>query len=279
VARGLTMAEDRSGAFSAGSVPEAYARYLAPQVFVPWGRELLARAAPRAGASVLDVACGPGSVTRLAAAAVGPGGHVVGCDISAPMLAVARAFETEPGAAPIEYVEGSAMSLHAADESFDVVLCQQGLQFFPDRQGAVSEFARVLARDGAAVASVWAAERPLAMFGAIGDTLAEFAVSEPFPRAFDSGSYTLETGELRDLFEAAGFDAVAVELVELECAWESPADATATIAGTPFGPLFATLEPERQAAIRARFAERIGARGPGQVTVAMTAHIVSGTAA
>ena len=68
------MSEGRSAGFTAGSVPEAYDRFMAPQLFEPWARELMGRAKLRSGSSVLDVASGPGTVGRLAAAVVGPAG-------------------------------------------------------------------------------------------------------------------------------------------------------------------------------------------------------------
>jgi SAM-dependent methyltransferase len=102
---------------------------------------------------VLDVACGTGIVARRAAAR---GARVVGVDRNAQMLAVARA--TAPA---IEWIEADASALPLADDAFDHVLCQQGLQFMPDPAAAVAEMRRVLAPGGRLALSVW---RPCAAY-------------------------------------------------------------------------------------------------------------------
>jgi len=106
---------------------------------------------------VLDVACGPGTVARLAAVRVGPSGQVTACDLSPAMLAVAEAKASLADAAPITYRQCPADELAVADQAFDVALCQQGLQFFPDRVAALSEMRRALQPGGRAGVSVWCA--------------------------------------------------------------------------------------------------------------------------
>jgi ubiquinone/menaquinone biosynthesis C-methylase UbiE len=96
---------------------------------------------------VLDVACGTGIVARLAADRVSPGGSVTGLDLNPGMLSVARSFSPTLDVG-LEWREGSAMALPFANASFNVVLCQQGLQFFPDRLAALREMHRVLAPNG-----------------------------------------------------------------------------------------------------------------------------------
>ena len=71
------------------------------------------------------------------------------------------------------------------------MLCQHGLQFFPEKQAALLEMRRVARPGGIAVVSTWAAERPLGLFAPIGEALAELGVAEPYPRAFDADSYCL----------------------------------------------------------------------------------------
>ena len=132
---------------------EAYERYLVPIFFEPWADRLLASADVRPGEQVLDVACGTGSVARRAAGRVGPSGTVTGLDLNEGMLAVAR---RAAGAAhpAIEWRQGDAAELPFADGSFDVILCQQAVQFFPDRTRALREMRRVLRRSGRAAFSV-----------------------------------------------------------------------------------------------------------------------------
>jgi ubiquinone/menaquinone biosynthesis C-methylase UbiE len=138
----------------AGNAAQVYERELVPAVFGPWGPRVVELAALRRGLRVLDVACGTGLVARLAAEAVGADGHVTALDLNPAMLAFASELPAAEGAA-IEWVKGDAQALPFAEASFDVVCCQLGLQFFPDREGAVGEMRRVLVPGGRAVVMVW----------------------------------------------------------------------------------------------------------------------------
>ena len=124
-----------------GSAPELYERYLVPAITRIWASDLIDRAGPKPGKSLLDVACGTGVVARLAAERMRTG-RVVGLDLNEGMLAVARSVPIT--GAPIEWREGSALSLPFENRSFDLVLCQLGVQFFPDRSLALREMKRVL---------------------------------------------------------------------------------------------------------------------------------------
>lgn len=145
-----------------GGLPpaDAFDAFFGPALFVPGARSLLQRADPRPGERVLDLACGTGTLARHVAPAVGPGGAVVAVDINPGMLSVARA-KPAPGSgggdrgARIDWMLGSALALAFDDGSFDLVLCQQGLQFFPDRVGALREVRRVLRPGGRIALNVW----------------------------------------------------------------------------------------------------------------------------
>ena len=137
-----------------GSAPELYERYLVPAITSLWAADLLERVRPKPGDAVIDIACGTGVVTRLAATRMAKG-RLVGLDFNAGMLAVARTIPNE--GVPIEWIEGSALSLPFGDRSFDLVLCQLGLQFFPDRPLALREMYRVLAKSGRVALSVYSA--------------------------------------------------------------------------------------------------------------------------
>jgi len=143
--------------FTNPSVPKAYEEFFVPRLFEPWAELLLDEAKLKKGQAIIDVATGPGTVARLAAPTLGPKGRIVATDISRLMLDIARAKRALTGAAPIEYVESPAAPLSAPTGAFDVVLCQQGLQFFPDRPAALREMKRVLKPGGYAVIAVWAA--------------------------------------------------------------------------------------------------------------------------
>jgi ubiquinone/menaquinone biosynthesis C-methylase UbiE len=123
---------------------------MVPAIFDAWVPAFLDLAAPEPGERMLDLACGTGVVARQAVSRVGSGGRLVGLDFNAGMLARARA--SEPA---VEWQEGNAMALPFADDTFDVVVCQQALQFFPDAGKALEEVRRVLAPAGRFVAAVW----------------------------------------------------------------------------------------------------------------------------
>jgi SAM-dependent methyltransferase len=248
---------DRSRAFAPVSVPEAYERYMSAQIFEPWARELVRRADVQPGAAVLDVATGPGSVARIAAAAAGPDGSVVAGDISPAMLSVAGARAPEPDAAPISLLECPADRIEAADGSFDRVLCQQGFQFFPDRPAALREFHRVLRTGGSVAIAVWAAERPLGLFGPLTETIRDHGLPEPFPGAFDPGGYAISCGELVAQLTAAGLERATAATVELECRWEDGGDVARATAGTPFGPAIAALDELSRARLMGALYERL----------------------
>jgi ubiquinone/menaquinone biosynthesis C-methylase UbiE len=128
-----------------GTAPENYQRYFVPVIAQPLAETLIGRADLQAGDRVVDIACGTGVVARLAAERVGPTGAVAGVDLNPGMLAVAR---TVPAPGPLAWHEASADSLPFEDESQDVVLCQMGLQFFPDKIAALTEARRVLTSGG-----------------------------------------------------------------------------------------------------------------------------------
>ncbi|WP_397475004.1 class I SAM-dependent methyltransferase [Pusillimonas sp.] len=133
---------------------EVYERYLSRAIADPWTRVLLELASPQPGERVLDLACGTGSVARQVAPMVGVSGQVVALDINAEMLEVGRA-QPAPAGASILWQEGNAIRLELPADAFDLVLCQQRLQFFADRELSAREMRRVLRSGGSAVISVW----------------------------------------------------------------------------------------------------------------------------
>jgi SAM-dependent methyltransferase len=273
------VAAGRSHAFVELSVPEAYERFMSSQLFEPWARELVRRAAPRPGGSALDVATGPGTVARLIASEIGDAGSCVASDISPAMLALAAAKPAGTGSAPIEYLECSATALACADESFEVVLCQQGLQFMPDRLAAMREIHRVLVPGGVACVSTWAAERPLGLFGPMADAMRGSGIDEPYPHAFDGASYVIAASDLHTLLTTAGFGDIRIETVELDCIWHPASEAVAAIAGTPYGPLVASLPAEHRERVLGTLRDRLGGGGDGELVVRTASNIARATKA
>ena len=238
-----------------GASAEAYERYAVPSWSRPLAEQLVALAAPRDGERVVDVACGTGIVARLAARGVGKRGNVAGVDLNDGMLDVARA----QGAA-IDWRQGDAEALPLADEAFDLVLCQQGLQFFPRRGAALAEMHRVLAPGGRLALSVM---RPIvhnAGWGALADALARHAGPEagammraPFP--------DWDAAELRELVTSAGFHDVRVRIVVASARYPSPEELVRwEAASSPLAGPLSALSAETRDALVADVADAIADR-------------------
>ena len=184
-----------------------YEQYLGPAISHPWTRVLLEYAAPQPGERALDVACGTGSVARHVAPMVGADGKVVALDVNPDMLAVARALPAPPGAT-IEWLGGNAIRLDLADESFDLVLCQQGLQFFPDRAASLREMRRVLVEGGRFAISVWQALHRHPVYEALLEATARYL---GVTIASVELSFSLShADELRALLGEAGFQSIEI---------------------------------------------------------------------
>ena len=231
-----------------GNIPDNYERYLVPSIFASWARDLVNLAKLRAGERVLDVACGTGIVARIAARTLGSGNNIVGLDLSGPMLSAARAVAADENTS-IEWREGSAVELPLADATFEVVFCQQGLQFFPDRAKALSEMHRVLAPGGRLVLSVWRGIDKSPGFAALADALTRHISSE-VGTLMTSGPFGLnDTQQLHGLIAAAGFNQITIHPAAKVLRFPSPKEFVLRyVAGSALsGPLSAASEAGRAA--------------------------------
>jgi ubiquinone/menaquinone biosynthesis C-methylase UbiE len=230
-----------------GSAAELYQRYLVPAITTKWAEDLVDRAQLRPGEAVLDVACGTGVVARLAAKKVG-GGQVTGLDLNPGMLAVARSVPSE--GAPITWIEGSALDLPFPLDSFDVVLCQLGLQFFPDHQKGLREMRRVLRNSGRVALSVYSPiERTP---GANAFVLALDEVLGESSSRIKRGEHSfVAPAQLEALLNDAGFGAVNVQTVTQTIAFPSVFDYVRfQLLATPMTALLKDkTEPDRQAVV------------------------------
>jgi SAM-dependent methyltransferase len=198
------------------SPAQAYHDFLGPAIFRPWAAVLLAIAAPREGERVLDLACGTGIVAEEAAPSVGPQGRVIGVDSNPDMLAVAR----QNGRGSVDYVEASADELPFPDGSFDLVVCQQGLQFFKQKEQAIREMRRTLAAGGRAVVAVWQGLDQHPVFRAIFEAEARQlgAEVERLARPFSFGS----GDALRTLLRGGGFQSVELTVETRDVTFNDP---------------------------------------------------------
>lgn len=149
-----------SYAMSQSTFPEMYERHLVGPLFRPWAELTLDEMMPAPGDRILDIACGTGIVARVARERLGGAGTIVGVDVSADMLAVARAVA--PG---IDWREGNANALPLGEgERFEVVVCQQGFQFFPDKPAAAAQMRRALAERGRLAVATWRSDDEIPFF-------------------------------------------------------------------------------------------------------------------
>jgi ubiquinone/menaquinone biosynthesis C-methylase UbiE len=214
--------QDWGDAFASSSTSDMrfYDEIMVPRMFDPWAELLLDEMKLQRGQAVLDVACGPGTVTRHAAHRVGPSGRVTGCDLSPAMLDLARSKSSIGVSAPIEYTQCPADALEVPDDAFDVVTCQQGLQFFPDRPAALGEMRRALRPGGRVGIAIWCAIEDCPPFAALEEALAR-VLGDETAEAYESGPWGFsDSDSLVRLVEDAGFTNVEVRRHELPLVFE-----------------------------------------------------------
>ncbi|MFU2210185.1 methyltransferase domain-containing protein [Solidesulfovibrio sp. C21] len=193
------------------SGPEAYERYIVPAWMGRWAEALVAAGAVGAGDRVLDVACGTGVVARKAARLVGPKGRLTGVDFNEDMVRAAKRFADQEGLSGIEWHCGDVLGLPGDKPEYDVVLCQQGVQFFPDRPAALKAMRAALVPGGRLVLSCWRAVARIPLFAVLADVLEGYF--GPAMRAgFQASSSLSDREDLRALLQEAGFNDIRVRL-------------------------------------------------------------------
>lgn len=209
----------------------AYEAVFVPAMLDPLARITIKQIEVRRGERLLDLACGTGIVARHVAPLLGEDGTIVAVDVSPEMLAKARSLPT-PAGARIEWREGDATNLDLPDGTFDIVICQQGLQYLSDPAAGVAECRRTLTDRGRVAFSTWRSLEHAPLFKdmcevearhleKLGVTYEELAA----PFLMDSAD------ELRKLFETAGFRQVAVTEVPMEARFPSAANFVKDVEG------------------------------------------------
>lgn len=202
-----------------GSAPENYDKYFVPAIGGPLAEDLVALASIRPGERVLDVACGTGVVTRLAADRVGRSGAVAGLDLNPGMLSVARTRASNGHA--IDWYETSAEAMPLPDASFDVALCQMGLQFMPDKVQALKEMRRVVGPKGRVVLNFPGPAPEL--FAIFADGLARHINAKS--RGFVEVVFSLHDADtLHDLVTRAGFARIQIKTATRALELPAPED-------------------------------------------------------
>jgi ubiquinone/menaquinone biosynthesis C-methylase UbiE len=257
-----------------GTGPANYEEFLVPAMFAPFAETLVAQAGIEEGSHVLDVACGTGAASRAAARRAGASGSVTGLDLGEPTLAVARSRPREEGAAPITFKQSDAAALDVESDAFDVAICQQGLQFFPDRPAALAEMRRALKPGGRLAIATWT-DMEGNPFGAVVAALERHLSSDA--ASVLASPFALSADELERLIADAGFSEVEVRQEEQECTFAaSPGEfGPRAIACGPLAPAFAQAPEEAQRAVAQDAGERLAphATDDGGIRMPMVSNV------
>jgi ubiquinone/menaquinone biosynthesis C-methylase UbiE len=216
-------------------------------------RRMLEAAALKPGDRVLELACGPGGLGIAAAERVGAEGEVVLSDIAPQMTAIADRRAEARGLGNVSTIELDVEQIDQPDDSYDVVLCREGIMLVPDHQGAAAEIGRVMRPGGRAVVSVWGPREQNPWLGAMLDAVGA-QLGGTFPPPGVPGPFALDSRDkLLAVLSGAGFD--DIEIAEVDVPWTGASFdqwwlVTADLAG-PLAKVFEAQPPDAIDAIRA----------------------------
>lgn len=213
---------DNDRAF-AGSIPALYDQYLGPLLFAPYAADLAARAAALGPERILETAAGTGILTAALAEAL-PEAQIVATDLNQAMLDVAGGAR-----AGIDFRQADAQALPFADAAFDLVICQFGVMFFPDRIAAYAEARRMLRPGGAFLFNAWDRVEKNPVTAAIVDLLPKDPPS--FFARIPFGYH--DPARIEADLRAVGFTGIAIETLALTSRVDARAAATGLCQGTP----------------------------------------------
>ena len=262
----------------AGSIPENYDRRMVPLIFEPYAGDLARRAAALSPGAVLEVAAGTGVVTRSLAPKLGPDARYVVTDLNQPMLDYAAS--RQPADSRITWRQADALALPFGDATFDLVCCQFGAMFFPDRPAAYREARRVLKPGGCFLFSVWDRIEENEFADDVTKALARIFPQDP-PRFLARTPHGYHDRALieRDLGEA-GFSRVAIETRAERSRAASPrVPAVAYCQGTVLRTEIEARAAGKLEAATDHAASAIAARhGQGPIAAKIQAHIITAAA-
>lgn len=250
-------------------MPEIYDRCLGPALFAPFAADLAQRARRLAPSRILEIAAGTGIATAALHTAV-PEAAITATDLNPAM--VARGAEQVPGAT---WMAAAAQNLPFPDASFDLVVCQFGAMFFPDRPAAYAEAARVMAPGATMIFSVWDRVEGSLFPTALMDALAAVVPDDPPDFVVRIPHGYSDPARIEEDFRTGGLPAVTVDRVVLEgCAAGGSVIAEGFCLGTPLR--FALQERGSLDALTAAVATEMDRRlGRGPVTGALAAFVIT----
>jgi ubiquinone/menaquinone biosynthesis C-methylase UbiE len=260
-----------------GSIPENYDRYMVPLIFESFAQDLAQRAAALSPGAVLETAAGSGVVTRALAPRLSPDASYVVTDLNQPMLDYAATRQVADSR--IRWRQADALALPFDDGAFDLVCCQFGVMFFPDRRAGYLEAKRVLKPGGCFMFSVWDRIEENVFANDVTEALAEIFPGDP-PRFLARTPHGYhDVAVIRDELEKAGFTGVAIETrAEVSRASAPRHAAVAYCQGTPLRNEIEARDAGKLEAATEHAAFWIANRhGSGEVAAKIQAHIVVAT--
>jgi len=262
----------------AGSIPENYDRHMVPLIFEPFAADLAQRAASLSPGAVLETAAGTGVLTRALAPKLSPVASYVVTDLNQPMLDYAASRQGPDGR--IEWRQADAMALPFENAAFDLVCCQFGAMFFPDRRTAYREAKRVLKPGGHFLFNVWDRIEENSFANDVTNALAEVFPNDP-PRFLPRTPHGYhDTALIRTELEDAGFTNVVIETKAEQSRAPSPRIvALAYCQGTPLRNEIEARDPGRlEAATNHAASEIANKHGHGPVAAKIQAHVITAVA-
>lgn len=194
-----------------GSIATNYEKYLGPFLFEPYAIDLVSRLQDGSYGDILEIACGTGRVTAHIAKTL-EFDTLVATDLNTDMIEVAKQKVKDKN---VKWMQADAMNLPFDDGSFDLVIIQFGIMFFPDKQKGLTEAYRILRPGGRLIFSTW--DRPESVPAIYsGRKIIESYFADDPPKFYDIPYSMYDQNELKELAEAAGFKNVKVELVKKE---------------------------------------------------------------
>jgi len=259
----------------AGSIPAVYDRYLVPLIFQGYADDLAARVLRIKPERVLETAVGTGVLTRALAFRLSAGVHIVATDLNQPMLDYAQ--QQLPGDGRIRWQQANALALPFADQAFDVVACQFGAMFFPDKIQGYREARRVLKPKGQFLFNVWDHISANDFAEIVTQALAITFPQDPplFLARTPHGYY--DTARIKAELAVAGFSSIAVDTYEKVSKAPSARDvAIAYCQGTPLRHEIEARDRSRLPQVTQAAADLLAQRfGSGPIEGRIRAHLLS----
>ena len=260
----------------AGSIPTIYDRYLGPLIFEPYAVDLARRVADLAPLSVLETAAGTGIVTSELAKRLAPGVTIIATDLNPAMLEIAARKMKVPN---VTWRQADATALPFEDASFDVVACQFGVMFFPDKHTAYREVHRVLRPGGRFIFNVWDRLELNQMTETVSDAAASYFPDNP-PQFFRRTPHGYnDVAAIREALGQAGFGNAGVEHVAKRSHANSHRDpAVGLCQGSPMRSEIEARDPTKLEAVTEVAAEALARRfGRGPIEGGIQAIVFDAT--